>query len=269
MRYFFHIGYKGSSYRGWQKQVNAKSVQESIEDVLSKFLKQKIHCIGCGRTDAGVHSSQYYFHIDIEEKIEDHLFFPLNRMLPPDIAIYHITKVDHKNHAQHSATERTYNYFIHTHKNPFLSKISALYNVTDLDVIKMQEAANYLLGKKDFRALCKTPDRHNHTECDIRKAQFYTNESGKFIRFEIRGNRFLKGMIRILMHELIEVGKNKISPQQFQNCLLSKTPPNPLNMAYPQGLYLSEISYPFLKQQVSEEFCPMLKMHQWRAIKIN
>lgn len=225
--------------------------------------------MGCGRTDAGVHSSQYYFHIDIEQEIEDHLFFPLNRMLPPDIAIYHIIKVENKNHAQHSANERTYNYFIHTSKNPFLSEISALYNITDMDVKKMQEAANCLIGKNDFRAFCKTPDRHNHTECDIRKAQFYIDKTGKFIRFEIRANRFLKGMIRILVYELMEVGKNKVSPKQFHNLLLKKTPPNPLNMAYPQGLYLSEISYPFLKQQASEEFCPMLTMHNWQAIKIN
>jgi len=265
MRYFFHAAYKGSSYRGWQKQINAKSVQESIEDILSNFLKQKVHCQGCGRTDAGVHSSQYYFHIDVDKEIDNQLLFAINRMLPTDIAIYDIIKVDSRNHAQHSACERTYNYFIHIEKNPFLNDISSLYNI-EIDIEKMQIAANLLIGDNDFRAFCKTPDRHNHTNCEIRKAQFYKDQSGKFFRFEIRGNRFLKGMIRILMHELIKVGENKISIEEFHQCLRNKIPPKPLNLAYPQGLYLSKIAYPFLKQIPSKEFCPILKMHSWITI---
>jgi len=262
VRYFFHTAYKGSSYRGWQKQVNAKSIQESIENILSSFFKQKIHCIGCGRTDAGVHSSQYYFHIDVDKEIDNQLMFAMNRMLPPDIAIYDIIKVDSRNHAQHSACERTYNYFIHTEKNPFLNDISSLYNI-EVDLEKMQKAAIFLIGDQDFRAFCKTPDRHNHTECDIRTVQFYKDQSGKFFRLEIKGNRFLKGMIRILIHQLIEVGENRISIEDFHQCLLNKIPPKPLNLAYPQGLYLSEINYPFLKQTPLDEFCPLLKMHSW------
>ena len=104
------------------------------------------------------------------------------------------------------------------------------------------------------------------TNCEIRKAQFYKDQSGKFFRFEIRGNRFLKGMIRILMHELIKVGENKISIEEFHQYLGNKIPPKPLNLAYPQGLYLSEIAYPFLKQIPSNEFCPLLKIHSWITI---
>ena len=265
MRYFFHIGYKGTAYRGWQKQVNAKSIQATLEDVLSKFLKQEIHCIGCGRTDAGVHASQYFFHVDINFEIDQALFFPINRMLPSDITIYDIYKVEDHFHAQFDATQRTYNYFIHTDKNPFLNDISSLYLIeSNLEI--MQEAANLLLGKKDFRAFCKTPDRHNHTICNLKTAQLYTDVSGKFIRFEVTADRFLKGMIRIIMHQLIEVGTGKLSITEFHNQLVNQKTPKFLKLAYPQGLYLSEIKYPFLNIEPASDFCPLLKTQDWLTV---
>ena len=266
MRYFFHIGYKGTAYRGWQKQVNAKSIQEKLEEVLGNFLKEKVHCIGCGRTDAGVHASQYFFHIDTSKEISNNLFFPLNRMLPSDLSIYQIVKVEQNYHAQFDATERSYNYFIHTEKNPFLNEISSLYN-TCLDAKKMQEAASILLGKQDCRAVCKTPDRHNHTFCDISKVQIYTAQHHQYIRFEITANRFLKGMIRIIMQKLIEVGIGQITPNDFHKLLLKKEAIPNVQLAYPQGLYLSEIKYDFLDISPKKEHCPLLSMFAWEKIE--
>lgn len=261
-RYFFHIAYKGSNYRGWQKQINATSVQESIEDVLSKFLKEKIHCMGCGRTDAGVHASQYYFHIDVSHHIDENLLFAINRMLPPDISVFDFQQVEPQNHAQHSASQRTYNYFIHTSKNPYLSNISSLYSL-DLDSEKMQLAAQLLIGEKDFRAFCKTPDRHNHTTCKVSKAQIYKSADGGSLRFEITANRFLKGMIRIIVHQLLEVGQGKLSLEEFEQQLHQQITPSPLNLAYPQGLYLSEIKYPFLEQENLSNQCIMMDLKEW------
>ncbi|WP_421919043.1 tRNA pseudouridine(38-40) synthase TruA [Marinifilum sp.] len=261
-RYFFHIAYKGGNYRGWQKQINACSVQESIEDVLSKFLKEKVHCIGCGRTDAGVHASQYYFHIDVSHEISENLLFAINRMLPPDISIFDFSRVDSKNHAQHSALKRTYNYFIHTCKNPYLNDISSLYSL-DLDSKKMQLAAQLLVGEKDFRAFCKTPDRHNHTLCIVSKAQVYRSSDNQFFRFEISANRFLKGMIRIIVNQLLEIGQGKLSIDEFKHQLNKQITPCPLNLAYPQGLYLSAIHYPFLESKNPANKCVMLDLKEW------
>lgn len=261
-RYLFHIAYKGSNYRGWQKQVNATSVQQTIEDVLSRFLKEKVHCIGCGRTDAGVHASQYYFHIDVSNKIDNELFFAINRMLPPDISVVDFRLVDENFHAQHSAIQRTYNYFIHTVKSPYLGDISSLYS-TNFDCEKMQCAANFLIGDKDFRAFCKTPDRHNHTFCKLMKVQIYRTEDHQFYRFEFTANRFLKGMIRIIVQQLLEVGQGKLSIDAFKNQFENKIIPQPLVLAYPQGLYLSEIKYPFLEQKNLSNQCIMLDLKDW------
>ena len=265
MRYFFHIGYKGTRYRGWQRQKNVVSVQEVIEDHLSKLLKEKTVCIGCGRTDAGVHSSQYFFHINTDKIWNDHHLFVLNRILPSDISVYDVFEVAPNNHAQTSAKERTYNYFIHTQKNPFLNGISSLYSIKP-DATKMAQAASLLLRYTDFRSICKSPDSHNHTLCTIFSIQFFTDASKTNFRLQITANRFLRGMIRILVHELIEVGTGKKSIDQFEEMIRSKIPSQFLNLAYPQGLYLTHIKYPFLETEPKNDFCPLLKMNQWIPI---
>ena len=265
VRYFFHIGYKGTAYRGWQRQKNIVSVQEVLEDKLSKLLKEKIVCIGCGRTDAGVHSSQYFFHINTDRKWNDHHLFVLNKILPSDISVYDVFEVDSHYHAQTSASKRTYNYFIHTKKNPFLNEISTLYNITP-DVGKMAKAASVITKYNDFRALCKSPDSHNNTLCNIFSVQLFTDASETNFRLQITANRFLRGMIRILVHELIEVGTGQKSVDEFEEMIKSKTPLQFLNLAYPQGLYLSEIKYPFLNTNPVNDFCPLFKMNKWLII---
>ncbi|WP_372755387.1 tRNA pseudouridine(38-40) synthase TruA [Labilibaculum sp.] len=267
MRYFFHIGYKGSNYRGWQRQKNVVSVQEVIEDKLSKLLKEKVVCIGCGRTDAGVHSSQYFFHINSNKIWTDRQLFILNKMLPSDISVYDVCEVKANNHAQHSATARTYNYFIHTHKNPFLSKISSFYDIKP-NVDMMSEAASLLLKYSDFRALCKSPDNHNNTLCDIFSIQFFTDASKENFRLQITANRFLRGMIRILVYELIEVGTGNKSVDEFEEMIKSKIPQQFLNIAYSQGLYLSQIQYPFLKTASYDDYCPLLHLHTWIPVGV-
>lgn len=265
MRYFFHIGYKGTNYRGWQRQNNVTSVQEVLEDNLSKLLKEKVVCIGCGRTDAGVHSSQYFFHINTDKIWTDNLLYPLNKILPPDISVYNVHEVGPNDHSQFSASERTYNYFIHTKKNPFLSEISSFYSIIP-DIVKINKAISILTKYRDYRALCKSPDRHNNTLCDIYSVQFFTDFSKTNFRLQITANRFLKAMIRILVHELIEVGVGLKSTEQFEEMIKSKTSPQFLNLAHPQGLYLSHIKYPFLNTSPIDDFCPLLKIKQWIPI---
>lgn len=265
MRYFFHIGYKGNEYRGWQRQNNVASVQQVLEDNLSKLLKEKVNCIGCGRTDAGVHSSQYYFHINTKKNWSDRLLFALNKILPSTISVYDVFEVGSNDHSQFSATERTYNYFIHTKKNPFLSDISSFYSINP-DIDKIGQAISVLTKYTDFRAICKSPDQHNHTLCDIYSVQFFTDTSNTNFRLQITANRFLKAMIRILVHELIEVGTGLKSIEEFEEMIKSKTPPKFLNLAYPQGLYLSHIKYPFISADPVDDFCPLLKMNQWIVV---
>ena len=132
LRYFFHCAYKGGSYHGWQRQPDVLGVQQVLEETLSKVLKRRIICLGCGRTDAGVHASQYFFHIDVTESLPADLVFILNKMLPDDISIFDIIAVPSTHHAQFGATARTYDYLIHQTKDPFLQEISAQYECQGL-----------------------------------------------------------------------------------------------------------------------------------------
>jgi len=130
MRYLFHAAYKGTQYKGWQWQIDQPSVQECIEKTIQKItgLSVKIH--GCGRTDAGVHASQYFFHLNSELEIQDldHFTFVLNKNLPGDISILGIIKVDDQFNAQRMAISRTYHYFCHLTPDPMLGELSTFIN---------------------------------------------------------------------------------------------------------------------------------------------
>src|SRR5882757_6724738 len=149
MRHFFHIAYQGQHYNGWQKQPGAISVQEVIEKALFKIFKIPIPIIGCGRTDAHVHASQFFFHADIEDEFDFDLLYRLNKALPQNIAIFDIIKMDGLQHARFDAVQRKYDYFIHTYKDPFLSNQSSFYLQPKLDLHKMKAAVNLLTKYKD------------------------------------------------------------------------------------------------------------------------
>jgi len=269
-RYYFHIAYKGTNYRGWQKQRNVSTVQQTIEECLQKTLRKKITCIGCSRTDTGVHAAQYFFHIDVQEPLKKDFQTILNKVLPPDISISGIIEIEGTPHAQFAVTERTYDYFIHTTKDPFLTDTSSYYELKNMDFPKMNNAAQILLKYNDFRAFCKTPDRHDSTICQIKAVNIFKNKNENRIRFQITADRFLKSMIRILVYQLLEVGQGKISCEQFENYLSTNQPPRFLNMAYPQGLFLSKVSYPFLEMPQHTEMFRMIYEDDdgyWQIIK--
>lgn len=269
MRYFFHIGYNGSHYRGWQRQKGVVSIQQVFEENLSLVLKSPVICLGCGRTDALVHASQYFFHIDVEGSWKFDLLSRLNKMLPRDIAVFDIIEVKENAHAQFDAVSRTYDYFIHTYKDPFLNELSALYLGKDLDLSRMQQAANLLKKYNDYKALCLTPDKHTTTLCNITTAQIYCDTKGDKIRFQISSNRFLKAMVRIVMRKLLDVGSSKLSLDEFENILITRKTPVSNKLAFPQGLYLSKVVYPFLDIPQRTEFSAFHSNtveDNWRAV---
>nr|HPH46379.1 tRNA pseudouridine synthase A [Chryseolinea sp.] len=139
MRYFFHIGYHGHFYRGWQRQPNVRNVQHVIETTLTNILKTPTSAMGCGRTDAQVHASQFFFHTDVQNAWDYDLMFRVNKALPDDIAVFEIIPVEENQHARFDATLRTYDYFIHTYKDPFLTTLSSFYLLKNLNIDKMKE----------------------------------------------------------------------------------------------------------------------------------
>jgi tRNA pseudouridine38-40 synthase len=258
LRYFFHIGYHGTRYCGWQKHPEVLSVQQVLETSLSKLLKVPVFISGCGRTDAQVHASQFFFHIDIEKEWDFDLFFRLNKILPDDIAVFDIIPMEGLPHARFDTIQRSYDYFLHTYKDPFLSGFSSFYAEKELELDKMKSAVLLLPKYNDYRAFCKMPDRNDHTICNVSAANLYVDKSGDRLRFNISANRFLSKMIRIIMGRLLEIGKGEMSVDGFEHYLADKITPQIIIPAYPQGLYLSKVTYPYLDLPVRSTFSGMM-----------
>ncbi|MDX2281627.1 MAG: tRNA pseudouridine(38-40) synthase TruA [Saprospiraceae bacterium] len=268
-RFFFHIAYNGINYHGWQRQLDALGVQEVIENVLGKIVHSKVVINGCGRTDAQVHASQYFFHVDLEASYNFDLLQRLNQALPPDIAVFAILPVADHAHARFDATQRTYDYFLHTRKDPFLQNSSAFYADRMLDLQSMRAAVALLPQYDDYYGFCKSPASFTHTICHVGSAHLWTDESRERLRFQISANRFLTGMIRILMGRLLEIGAGQMSLATFEGHLRDKKTPKLIRPAYPQGLYLSKIVYPYLDLPQRTDFAAVFQntpSEYWREI---
>ncbi|WP_374949201.1 tRNA pseudouridine synthase A [Mucilaginibacter sp.] len=258
MRCFFHIGYLGTQYSGWQKHPDGLSVQQVLEQALSKLFKKPVYIVGCGRTDAQVHASQFFFHVDITQPRDYDLLFRLNNILPDDIAVFDIVEVADDAHARFDATERGYDYFIHTYKDPFLGGFSSMYAVTSWDTGLMQQAANLLLKYDDYHGFCTMPNRQQHTICNISSATIVADDAVDKLRFHISANRFLGKMVRIITGKLIDIGTGKLSLDEFEAHLANPLLPWTIKPAYPQGLYLSSVKYPYLQLPNRSNFTQML-----------
>ena len=259
MRYFLHIGYNGLHFHGWQKQPGVLNVQGNIEKALSNVLKTAVEIIGCGRTDAHVHASQFFFHMDVEQEWDFDLLFRINKVLPPSIAVFDIIPVEQRRHARFDAVLRSYDYFLHTYKDPFLHGLSSFYLLDKLDFDAMKKATVLLPLYKDFRAFCTSPDKYEHTICNVMSAKLSVSESGDKLRFQISSNRFLGKMIRIIMGQLLKIGKGNLSVDEFENYLIQNQTPDLITPAHPEGLFLSKVSYPYLNLPPRTEFSSILQ----------
>lgn len=242
MRYFLQLSYNGRNYSGWQRQENAISIQEVLEDNLSKIWRENIEMTGCGRTDSGVHAQQYFAHFDAEKDIPENLLYRINHILPADIAIINLFKTKEELHARFDAQLRTYKYFIHYKKNPFLEETSFLIYEWKPDIEKMNHCAKQLLGKHDFSAFEKKGSDNKTSVCEIHNATWQKTKHG--LVFTISADRFLRNMVRRLTSALLLVGTNRMDEQEFINAVLHKRTLD-VKLAVPaKGLFLWEIKYP-------------------------
>ncbi len=261
MRYFIHLGFDGSSYSGWQRQKNTRNtVQEVVEQTLSRLFKKKVSAYGCGRTDAGVHASQYVIQIDLIEVPTFDLKFRMNKNLPDSIAVFEIIAVNENQHCRHDAVTRTYDYFMHWNKNPVLFHYSSLYEDLTLDFELMRKAAALILETRDFKQLCKQPDSYDNTLCQISNCELFVNEEEGRLRFTITSNRFLRGMVRICIFFLLEVGSGEMTLEEFKDILNQEKDLKEKWPAHPNGLFLSKVEYPFLKLNDSHNLVRMLSV---------
>ena len=254
MRHFLHLAYQGTRYRGWQRQANVNSVQQTIEEHFSKILKQQTYIYGCGRTDAEVHASQYFAQIDIPADLNFDLVQRINYILPNDISIYEIIPVPQNSNAQRDAVERQYQYYIHLDKTAILHNTSSYYHIDQLNLDSMRAAIDILKETQDFRSLCKGPDVYKHTLCDIKDIQLSTSYNDKRLKLTITSNRFLRAMIRNIVARLLEIGQGKLCIKKFEDIVSRQESfeyPH-VRQAHPQGLYLSKVVYPYLERELKE-----------------
>ena len=242
MRYFFEISYSGTNYHGWQIQNNAVSIQQTIQDKLSLLLRADIEITGSGRTDAGVHAKQQYFHVDIDEGLDCEDFkYHINAILPFDIAVHSIRGVKENAHARFDAVSRGYIYKVVSAKDPFLVGQAYIYP-KNLDIEKLNKAAKILEGKQDFESFSKVKTQVNNFNCEVFNA--FWQQDGTATSFVIEANRFLRGMVRAIVGTLLQVNENKISPEEIYNILESKNRSAAGRSVPPQGLYLTSVEYP-------------------------
>ncbi len=268
MRYFFHIGYLGTNYRGWQRQTKAVNAQEVVETALSQIFKKEIVITGCGRTDAGVHASQFFFHVDLMKSWDFDLLFRINKVLPDDIAVFEILPFEGEPHARFDAVSRTYDYFIHTYKDPFLHSLSSYYPEKNLDLDKMRTAASLLLRYNDYATFCKSPASYRTTICHVTAANLFVDPSGDRLRFSISANRFLSKMVRVIVGKLLSIGRGELTLDMFESYLATKQSLGEIEPAYPQGLYLSRVTYPFLDIAPCLQFSLMgERVNDWQQVQ--
>ena len=243
-RYFAQIKYHGKAFHGWQRQPNASTVQQVIEEHLTQMLRAETSIVGCGRTDTGVHASQYYFHFDCEQVLPEGFAYKLNTFLPETIAVLNTESVGEDSHARFDATSRSYEYFLHRSPDPFLTETS-LYHPKPLDFALMNEAASYMIPHEDFASFQRTGTDNKTTLCDVTKAEWVELGDDRY-RFDISANRFLRNMVRAIVGTLLDVGRGKITPAEFDQIIAQKDRSAAGTSAPAHGLFLSEVRYPFL-----------------------
>ncbi len=241
-RYFLQLSFKGTRYHGWQIQPNAVSVQEVIEKALSTLLRENISVVGAGRTDTGVHSSFFVLHFESEnsELTSQNLVFKLNSLLPKDIAVQKLMKVENELHARFSAVSRTYHYIIATEKDPFAEE-TAYHYTRQLDVEKMNEAASVLFEYEDFTSFSRLHTDVKTNNCKILQAE-WSREGAKLI-FKVKADRFLRNMVRAIVGTLLEVGKGKLTVEEFRQIIEKKDRSAAGASAPAHGLFLTDIDY--------------------------
>lgn len=242
MRYFIWFSYDGTRYHGWQVQPNGVTVQSELERCLSLLLRQTIMVTGAGRTDAGVHARQMAAHFDVDSELDAPLLTKkLNGLLPHDISVDRIERVADDLHARFSAVARTYHYYIHTRKNPFIRDYSQeMHYLLDFD--RMNEAGRILLEYEDFGAFCKAGSDVKTTICHVTHAQWH--QTGPFEwYFEITANRFLRNMVRAVVGTLIEVGRGRMSLLEFRQVVEGKQRTQAGESMPAKALFLESVVY--------------------------
>lgn len=250
MRYFLHFAYNGKDYHGWQRQPGALTVQERVEEALTKLLHVPTAAIGAGRTDTGVNASMMVAHFDSATSIDDPNRFiaSMNGIADPfNITFYSVSSVQDTAHARFDATARTYRYHIHIRRNPFLFPYS-LQVRDNIDFELMNRAAEVLIDTSDFTSFAKLHGQTKTNICQVSSAQWkqMKDDSTRWY-FEITANRFLRNMVRSITGTLLDIGMKKLSIKDFKRIIDARNRNEAGTSMPPSPLFLYNITYPYWK----------------------
>ena len=246
------ISYNGAAYHGFQRQANAVTVQETLENALAKLLKHEVAITGCSRTDAGVHAREFCFNMHTSSGIPCEGFVRgLNALLPKDIAVHSCDEVPDSFHARYDAKAKEYEYVIHRGavRNVFRQELAYFYPYShSLNITAMGEAAKLLIGRHDFSAYCKAESLEltkSKKLGAVRTVYDCRMESaGEKLSVCVSGNGFLHNMVRIIAGTLLYVGEGKLSLKEVENSLKSGADRTMSGKTLPAcGLYLNKVVY--------------------------
>lgn len=242
MRYFITLSFDGTAYHGWQIQPHSVSVQEELQKALSTLLRMPVEVVGAGRTDTGVHARKMVSHFDINAELDcQQLVYKLNKLLPRDIAVQHVEQVSDDMHARFSAKSRTYHYYVHLGKNPFLRSYSwQLYGNPDFEL--MNKAAVVLMEYIDFTSFSKVNTDTKTNDCTITEAHWDRVGEGQW-RFTITANRFLRNMVRAIVGTLMEVGRGRMTIEQLRQVIEAKDRCRAGDSVPGNALFLVDVKY--------------------------
>jgi len=243
-RYFIEVSYRGTNYSGFQTQINSNTIQDEIEKALKTVVKKQVSIIGSSRTDAGVHALQNFFHFDTDLsdhiKMMDKYVYNLNAIVPDDIVIKRIFEVSKSSHSRFDAISREYKYYIHQQKDPFLKDRAFFFPYT-LDIEKMNCAAKEILNYIDFTSFSKRNTQVKTFKCAVSKSCWMVEND--LLVYNVKANRFLRGMVRALTATLLKVGRGKISVDEFQSIINSKDCTKASFNVPAHGLFLVSVDF--------------------------
>lgn len=245
-QYFFRIAFKGTRYHGWQEQKNAHTVQGEVNRGLVHILGlEEANTLGCGRTDTGVHASDFYFSLSTHDELDrSALRYKMNSYLSRDIAVRSIHPVPDEAHVRFDPVHRSYEYHIHLRKDPFLDGLSH-YMRRPLDLEAMKEGARVLPEYEHFGAFARSKGNNRTDVCRLDRVEWEEWQKGERLIFHIRADRFLRGMVRGIVGTLLDLGSGRYGVKRFREIIESRDRTRAGGNAPPQGLYLSEVEYPY------------------------
>ena len=245
MRYRMVISFDGTGLAGWQRQENALSVQEILEEKLSVKLRQPTEVTGCGRTDAGVHASSYVLHFDFPEPLSPDFVHAINQMLPPQISVHSVDAAPAGFHARFDAISRSYKYHIHSRKDPFKTAYSYYYpRMDDLDLEQLNAVASLLPEYDSFAPFCKSRSDVKTMRCMISQAAWQMDRVNHRYTFEITADRFLRGMVRLIVGASLQAGLGRLSVEEIRDALGKQIPLSRPWSVPAEGLFLTDVQYP-------------------------